>query len=80
MMLHQVDAYPLDTTGCGHTGEWDGDGQHYIFSDGDGDMHGDGDGDGTGMDEPYERELVRVVMCVSQMYLLAQLLNINQGE
>lgn len=80
MYLHQVDAYPVYNTGCGGSGKREGDGQHYVFGSGDGDTHGDSDGDGTGEDEASEWKLLIVEMCVSQMYLLAQVLGTNQGE
>lgn len=77
MTLHSIDKLALPGTGRGDFGDAQGDGGKHSFDAGDGGVYGDGDGDGSQLD-PFEFEILIVEMCVSQMYLLMQVL--NQGE
>ena len=73
MILHQPTGLDRRMYGSGD-GNTTGDGALYPVDHGDGCIHGDGDGDGVGEVEAHEWRMTTVQPCVSQMYLLAQVL------
>lgn len=73
MILHSIDRLNRLGTGNGDVGDAYGNGERFAFQCGDGGVYGDGDGDGSQLDT-FEFEIRIVQPCVSQMYLLMQVL------